>query len=140
MQENLHNKKYYKADELASILGVKKFVLRTWESQFDLNKSNSQYNDDDLEVFVTIKELLYEKKLSPTLAKEQLPLILNQKIKQAQAIETKIEPKLEQPQDVKHENLVAATRTQPVMQSNEQFWNDISSFKEQLLKIREQLK
>jgi DNA-binding transcriptional MerR regulator len=94
MQENLQGRKYYKADELASILGVKKFVIRTWESQFDLNRSTTQYCDEDLVLFETIKDLLYEKKLSPVVARQQLPAILSQKIKQAQLVVDVVEEKV----------------------------------------------
>lgn len=136
MQENLQTRKFYKADELASILGIKKFVIRTWESQFDLNRSTTQYSEEDLEVFSTIKELLYEKKLSPTAAKEQLPFILGQKNKIVLPVEP--EPVVQGPAT---KNLVsAATRSQDNIENKEEFWNNLQQFKNQLLKIKEQLK
>jgi hypothetical protein len=177
MQENLQGRKYYKADELASILGVKKFVIRTWESQFDLNRSTTQYSDEDLVLFETIKDLLYEKKLSPVIAKQQLPAILSQKIKQAQlvvdvaeekvvedvqefsSIEAAVQPQVAVQEVVAPEavaqavaepesEIVAATRTaqasedqvQPAFKQNQEFWNNLKTFKEQLLTIQEQLK
>lgn len=183
MLENSQTKKYYKADEIANALGVKKFVIRTWEKQFELNRTESQYNEADLKIFEAIRDLLYEQKLSPTVAKQKLPDLLLQKTKELEAStsETVATPqemapivaeivqsepieaspaqelvpqvlveftqetsKIEEPE----EEIVAATRSeevaenqvQPAFKQNEEFWNNLKSFKEQLLKIQEQLK
>lgn len=176
MLENSQTKKYYKADELANALGIKKFVIRTWEKQFDLNRTESQYSEDDLKIFETIRDLLYEQKLSPSVAKQKLPTILLEKAReyqqtasaepkitlesapsiteamQEQQAQTPAQEVVEFKQETstieESEEIVAATRSeetvenqvQPAFKQNEEFWNNLRSFKEQLLKIQEQLK
>jgi hypothetical protein len=200
--DSSQNSKCYKADEIANILGVKKFVIRTWEKQFNLNRSGMQYSDEDLIIFESIRDLLYGQRLSPTVAKEQLPGVLAQKAEQSRDIlqskvrglvvpepastniavdpnsseidEVKIdvqepvqevveftetiepaqeknvpEQTNEQATKFQEEEIGTATLTsenasddqvRPAFKQNEEFWNNLKTFKEQLLKIQEQLK
>lgn len=140
------NHRYYKADEIADRLGVKKFVIRTWEKQFNLNRTGMQYSEEDLTIFEAIRDLLYQEKLSPTEAKQKLPEILAQKAAQIQAAENS---KIQEQENSDQGDIVGATfspeeasveQVQPAFKQNEEFWNNLKSFKEQLLKIQEQLK
>lgn len=76
----------YKFNEITSLSGVKPYVLRFWESEFEqINPVMSEaghkvYSDLDLENIQKIKDLLFEKKLSipeakASLAKEQEELV-----------------------------------------------------------------
>lgn len=205
MLETSQRNKFYKVDEIADKLGVKKFVIRTWEKQFNLNRTGMQYSQEDLITFEAIRDMLYGEKLSPTLAKQQLPTILAQKAAQIQSQSATIiqeqimEPTLtevtlqahqveslavsseskieiqEQAQEIRspeiielasesiaakivteeqnaatiQDDIVGATlspevpaedQVQPAFKQDQEFWNNIKSFKEQLLKIQEQLK
>lgn len=70
----------YKFNEIASLSGVKPYVLRFWESEFSqispaLSKGGDKlYSDRDLEAINKIKELLFDQKLSIPEAKENLSL------------------------------------------------------------------
>ncbi len=71
-------KSTYKFNEVTSITGVKPYVLRFWESEFDqidpkMNDHGQKfYGPDDLEMVQKIKTLLFENKLSIPEAKKQL--------------------------------------------------------------------
>jgi len=63
-------KSNYKFNEVASITGVKPYVLRFWESEFqEINPSLNElgekvYSSGDIELIQKIKSLLFESKLS----------------------------------------------------------------------------
>jgi len=71
-------KSTYKFNEVTSITGVKPYVLRFWESEFDqidprMNDHGQKfYGSEDLAVIQKIKTLLFENKLSIPEAKLQL--------------------------------------------------------------------
>ncbi len=70
-------KKKFRIGGLAQELGVKKFVIRFWEKEFELTADRSIggqrfYTDDDLKVFYTIKDLLYSQGFTIAGAKLQL--------------------------------------------------------------------
>ncbi len=64
------NKSAFKLNEVCSITGVKPYVLRFWESEFDeiepMTSSTGQklYGPRDIEVIATIKDLLFNQKMS----------------------------------------------------------------------------
>ncbi len=72
------NKYFYKISEASKIVGVKQSVLRYWEKEFNLNSrkktktSHRRYTREDIEKFLKIKYLLYEKKIKISKAKEIL--------------------------------------------------------------------
>jgi len=72
------DKYFYKISEASKIVGVKQSVLRYWEKEFNLNlkkkskKSHRRYTREDIEKFLKIKYLLYEKKIKIAKAKEIL--------------------------------------------------------------------
>ena len=71
------SKYFYKISEASKIVGVKQSVLRYWEKEFNLSKKKSKtahrrYSKEDIEKFLKIKHLLYEKKIRIAKAKEIL--------------------------------------------------------------------
>ncbi|MFA5075575.1 MAG: MerR family transcriptional regulator [Candidatus Babeliales bacterium] len=88
------NKRQFRIGELAKELKVKKFVIRFWEKEFDLQSDRSSggqrfYTYNDLQTFLTIKNLLYDKKFTISGAKLQLKNI-NKEIENMINIESDI--------------------------------------------------
>ena len=71
-------KKSFRVDELAKELGVKKFILKNWEKQFDLKKCglDNKYSQEDFKIFAAIKNLVFIKKMPQSIAKKHLQEIL----------------------------------------------------------------
>lgn len=65
MPFTIPDKLYFKIGEVSSIIGVKPYVLRYWETEFDLLKPGKApsrhrlYKRKDVEMLLRIKELLY---------------------------------------------------------------------------------
>jgi DNA-binding transcriptional MerR regulator len=63
-------KLYYRIGEVASLTGVKPYVLRYWESEFkwmapQKSRSNQRlYRQKDIETILLIKKLLYEERFT----------------------------------------------------------------------------
>jgi DNA-binding transcriptional MerR regulator len=59
-------KLYFKIGEISRITGIKPYILRYWESEFNLlNPTKTQskhrlYNRRDLDIILKLKKLLYE--------------------------------------------------------------------------------
>lgn len=71
------NKRQFRIGQLAKQLKVERFVVRFWEKEFNVQTTRSSggqrfYQEQDLETFKKIKELLYEKKFTIAGAKEAL--------------------------------------------------------------------
>lgn len=72
------NKSQFKIDEVSSITGVKSYVLRFWESEFEqINPTLSStghklYDHNDVEVVALLKKLLFEDKMTIEEAKKEL--------------------------------------------------------------------
>lgn len=68
----------YKIGEVASLTGLKPFVLRFWESEFPqlvpvrTKKGQRLYTDEHLELIHRIKTLLYDEKLTIDGARKRL--------------------------------------------------------------------
>jgi len=68
----------YKIGEVASLTGLKPFVLRYWETEFPqlapvrTKKGQRLYTDAHLDLIVRIKSLLYEEKLTIDGARRRL--------------------------------------------------------------------
>ena len=64
-KNSIPDKLYFKIGEVSSIVGVKPYVLRYWETEFDLLKPGKApsrhrlYKRKDVEMLLRIKELLY---------------------------------------------------------------------------------
>lgn len=75
------NKSQFKIDEVSSITGVKSYVLRFWESEFEqINPTLSAtgqklYDHKDVEVVALLKKLLFEDKLTIEEAKKELDIL-----------------------------------------------------------------
>lgn len=65
MSSRLPDKIYFKIGEVSDILGVEPYVLRYWETEFDLLKPSKApsrhrlYKKKDVELLLEIKRLLY---------------------------------------------------------------------------------
>jgi len=65
MPFTIPDKLYFKIGEVSTIVGVKPYVLRYWETEFDLLKPGKApsrhrlYKRKDVEMLLRIKELLY---------------------------------------------------------------------------------
>jgi DNA-binding transcriptional MerR regulator len=68
--DQLPDKLYFKIGEVASIVGVKPYVLRYWESQFSIVKpaktksKHRLYRRKDVEALLQIKRLLHEQRFT----------------------------------------------------------------------------
>jgi DNA-binding transcriptional MerR regulator len=77
------NKSHFKTNEVCGLTGVKPYVLRFWEAEFDqiapINSSSGQklFVHSDIEAIAVIKKLLFEDKKTIEAAKAELPLILS---------------------------------------------------------------
>jgi DNA-binding transcriptional MerR regulator len=70
-------KRKFRIGELANYLNVERFVIRFWEKEFNIKSQRSVggqrfYNEDDLNKFKAVKELLYEKRFTIAGAKQIL--------------------------------------------------------------------
>jgi len=72
------NKSNFKFQELPSITGVKPYVIRFWETEFeeiapvDSDSGQKIYSRKDIEIILKIKKLLFDEKLSVREAKARL--------------------------------------------------------------------
>ena len=75
---DIPNKLYFKIGEVSELTGVKPYVLRYWESEFNIvkpSKTNSNqrlYRRKEVELILEIKRLLYEDKFTIAGAKKVL--------------------------------------------------------------------
>lgn len=77
------NKSSFKVNEVCALTGVKSYVLRFWESEFEEIAPQTTddglrfYNQNDIEAILLIKKLLFEDKLTIERAKSQLKLLVS---------------------------------------------------------------
>lgn len=77
MPENAGKKLFYTIGEISKLTQVEPYVLRYWESEFELlhpvKGKNGQriYKEKDLEAILEIKELLYEQEYTIAGAKKK---------------------------------------------------------------------
>ena len=77
-QKELPDKLYFKIGEVSEIAGIPAYVLRFWESEFKAISpmrtpaGQRQYKRSDVELILTIKHLLYDKKFTIEGAKRHL--------------------------------------------------------------------
>lgn len=75
---DIPNKLYFKIGEVARLTGVKPYVLRYWESEFNglgpkkSGTNQRQYRRKDVELVLEIKRLLYEKRFTIEGARKHL--------------------------------------------------------------------
>ena len=76
--QEIPNKLYFRIGEVSDIVGVKPYVLRYWESEFqDIKPSKSKsgqrlYKRRDVELLVGIKRLLYDERFTIDGARKRL--------------------------------------------------------------------
>ena len=101
MMESLQipNKSLFKVDEVCSIVGIKPYVLRFWESEFEeivpVTGSNGRkmYEHKDIEAISKVKKLLFEDKLTIQKAKvilgkkEELPELPSEAFEEEESAE-----------------------------------------------------
>lgn len=81
METSIPSKSLFKQDEVCHLTGVKPYVLRFWESEFDeispiQNSSGKKlYEQSDIKAIQVIKYLLFEDKLTVEKAKYELTKI-----------------------------------------------------------------
>lgn len=79
---DIPNKSSFKVNEVCAITGVKSYVLRFWESEFEeisplvSSNGNKVYEHRDIEAILMIKKLLFEDKLSIDRAKAQMKMLM----------------------------------------------------------------
>lgn len=75
---NLPDKLYFRIGEVSGIVDVKPYVLRYWETEFtDIKPTKSKsgqrlYKKRDVEMLLTIKELLYNERFTINGAKQRM--------------------------------------------------------------------
>lgn len=78
MDPRIPDKAYFRIGEVAKIAGVEPYVLRFWESEFGSlqpgkGKTNRrQYSREDVELVLTIRDLLYDQGFTIAGARKQL--------------------------------------------------------------------
>ena len=71
-------KLYYSISEVSELTGIKQYVLRYWETEFNIlapnkNRSGNRiYTEEDISKVLLIKKLLYEEKFTVDGAKVRL--------------------------------------------------------------------
>ena len=81
------DKFYFKIGEVSSLLGVKPYVVRFWETEFDLapakNRSKHRvYKKHEVVTLLEIKKLLYDERFTIEGAQKKLKGRLKEKTKQ----------------------------------------------------------
>ena len=103
------DKFYFKIGEVSSLLGVKPYVVRFWESEFDLTPAKNRskhrvYKRNEVETLLEIKKLLYDerftiegaqKKLKERMKEKSRQLDLNLQEKKQRAVLQKVKKDLE---------------------------------------------
>ncbi len=78
LYQNIPDKLYFKIGEVAELAGVPSYVLRFWESEFPsiqpkpTESGQRLYRKNDVEIILTIKHLLHEKRFTIESAKQHL--------------------------------------------------------------------
>lgn len=92
-ETHLSQKEAFKFNELTSVVGVKPYVLRFWESEFEQimpsvdSGGEKLYSSEDLKRIKRIKELLFDDKLSIPQAKN----VLDQELEEAKEVSENIQ-------------------------------------------------
>ncbi len=94
---SIPQKSHFKLNEVCSITGVKPYVLRFWESEFEeispiLSSSGQKlYEHKDIEAVAFIKKLLFQDKLTVEQAKKELSQCLNTSVVSDSLIEDDVD-------------------------------------------------
>lgn len=83
--KGIPDKLYFKIGEVSDIVGVKPYVLRYWEKEFNFieplkaRSKHRLYRKKDIETILQIKKLLYDEKLTIAGAKKRLSELMGEK-------------------------------------------------------------
>jgi len=139
-QKTRMQKRQFRIGDLSKELKVKKFVIRFWEKEFDLQSDRSQggqrfYSQEDLKTFSLIKNLLYKQKFTIPGAKKQLEEILKEnKTEQS----SQITP-AQKTDNMQQSKITEKTVTKSVFKIPKEFLEKLWEFKELLLKFEKHL-
>lgn len=92
------NKSMFKVDEICSLIGVKPYVLRFWESEFEsinpvLSSTGQKlYDHRDIEVLLQIKKFLFDQKMMIEKAKAEIKKIFEKNLPTSLDQEVQEEP------------------------------------------------
>ncbi|MBX9831405.1 MerR family transcriptional regulator [Candidatus Babeliales bacterium] len=147
-------KRQFRIGDLARELSVKKYVIRFWEKEFELKSDRSDggqrfYTEEDLDLFLQIKNLLYLEGFTIAGAKKQL--MSDVKVAtpasaaprevaavQLQADEVMAAHREEEP--VEEKTILAATvELEPCTEERAAFFSALQAFKEELLAFKDAL-
>ena len=99
MQTAIPKKAFFKAGEVSALTGVKPYILRYWESEFDRvhpttsGTGQKMFSLESVEWILKIKEMLFEQKISIEDVKKELAALTFKKIESDKGVELEI-PKL----------------------------------------------
>jgi len=148
------SKRKFRIGDLAEELNLKKFVVRYWEKEFDLQSDRSfggqrYYTEDDLAQFNLIKDLLYNKGFTIIGARQQLKTLKKKVLVEPATIEEKITLQTQTPlsntlsveemQNVMQPATTEQIIIQEIAKIPEQFLESVRLAKEKLLQIRKTL-
>ena len=128
----------FRIGDLANELKVKKFVIRFWEEQFDLESGRSSgghrsYTHKDLRIFQMIKDLLYQQGYTIEGARKRLPdLLQDLEAQEAQVVpvhETVVE------QEVAHDHHELAGTPEALLEEH----GDVAGAQEVALEARHEV-
>ena len=92
---------FFKISEVADITGVKPYVLRYWESEFQISPAKSKanqrvYEKKDIEIILRIKKLLYVEMFTIAGAKKRLKEEIKSGVLKNEALESNRKKRLEE--------------------------------------------
>ncbi len=84
---DIPDKFYFKIGEVSSLLGVKPYVVRFWETEFDLTPAKNRsrhrvYKKHEVETLFEIRRLLYDERFTIEGAQKKLKERLKEKDRQ----------------------------------------------------------
>ncbi len=126
------SKRKFRIGDLAQELKLKKYIIRFWEKEFNLSSDRSDggqrfYTEDDLNLFLRIKNLLYVEGYTIVGARNQLGITDNNVSTDTVAVASE-------------ETITPATTTHNISEQPEkhlQFLENLGEFKKKLLQIKE---
>ncbi len=153
MQEQLvsMSKLKFRIGDLAQELKIKKYIIRFWEKEFDLKSDRSDggqrfYTEDDLALFSKIKQLLYLEGYTIAGARKQLGIIdgVAENIQAENLIKASMFDTVTGATEIiennaSNETIVGACVDNDLLGRQQQFLQNLSSFKEKLLQIKESI-
>lgn len=140
------SKKKFRIGDLAQELKVKKYVIRFWEKEFDLDSDRSEggqrfYTTEDLALFTAIKDLLYNRGFTISGARKELDGELV-KIKRAQKVADSERVDAVNVEAAAQDEILGATKESSTVNDLEKqvFLEELAVLKKELLHLQSLLK